>query len=89
MCYWLFPQSGIPLTRTTVQPLSETELQTDDIKKQLKAFEAILGNKIASLVENPNMKMQLYREDEKSQEDEPYENTSDEIEQPMQREEDM
>ncbi len=97
MCYWLLPQSGIPLRRTKVQLLSEIELQiddeielqTDDITEQLRAFDAILGDKIASLVENPNMRMQLYREDEDPKEDDPYEDISDEIEQPVQQEMDM
>jgi hypothetical protein len=69
MCYWLLPQSGIPITRTTVQPLSTIELQTDDIKEQLRTFDATLGDKIAILVENPNMRMQLYREDEVQRDD--------------------
>lgn len=86
MCYWLLPQSGIPITRTKVQPLSDIELQTDDIKEQLKAFDAILGDQIAAFVENPNMMMQLYREDEDSKEDDPYENV---IEPPVQPEMDM
>ncbi len=59
MCYWSLPQSGISFTRTAVQPLREIELQTDDFKEQLKAFDAILGYKIASLVENPKMRMHL------------------------------
>ncbi len=57
MCYWLLPQSGFPITRTTVQPLSEIELQTIDIKEQLKAYDAILGDKIAVLDDNPNVRM--------------------------------
>jgi hypothetical protein len=42
MCYWLLPQSGIPITRTTVQPLTDIELQTDAIKEQLKSFDTLL-----------------------------------------------
>jgi hypothetical protein len=40
-------------------------------------------------VKNPNMRMKLYREDEDPDEDKPYENISNEIERPVQREMDM
>jgi hypothetical protein len=69
MCYWLLPQSGIPITRTTIQPVSEEELQTDAIKEQIKAFDTLLGDKITSLTDNPNVKMQLYHGDEDIKDD--------------------
>jgi hypothetical protein len=95
---WGGTQSGLGyvlLTSTTIRDsfywnYSSTfiwvELHTDDIKEQLKTFDAILGDKVAILVDNFNGRMQLYREDEDSKEDDPYEDV---IEQPVQQGMDM
>ena len=38
MCYWILPQSGKPIARTTIKGLSADELATDAVKKQLKSM---------------------------------------------------
>ncbi len=58
--------------------MTEIELQNDAIKEQLKNFDTLLGDKISSLVDNPNVRMQLYREDDNSKYDEPYEEQKEE-----------
>jgi hypothetical protein len=38
MCYWVLPSSGIPIARTTIQQITQAELDTDEIKKQLYEY---------------------------------------------------
>ena len=52
MSYWILPISGIPISCTTVQRLTEMEKQTDEWKRKMEAFtdaiETKLGNSVKS-----------------------------------------
>ena len=39
MSYWVFPESGIPISCTTVQRLTIAEQQTDEWKERMMKFE--------------------------------------------------
>ena len=39
MSYWVLPESGIPISVTTLQRMTYLEKQTDEYKKQMNAFE--------------------------------------------------
>ena len=40
LCYWVLPETGVPMARTTVQHVPELDLQMDEIKEKVKAFES-------------------------------------------------
>jgi hypothetical protein len=62
MCYWILPQSGIPIARTTIQAIPKTELDTTEVQDQLKHFDTIILEKLnASNDLAPDF--HLYRED--------------------------
>jgi hypothetical protein len=64
MCYWLLPKSGIPVARTTIQPLSQEELATDKtIKNELHAFDISIAEKL-NTIQDEISHMRIYREDE-------------------------
>ena len=42
LCYWVLPDTGVPMARTTVQHVTELDLQTDEIKGKVEAFESKL-----------------------------------------------
>jgi hypothetical protein len=46
LCYWILPKSGRPIARTTVRPISDTELQTNEVKQELNAFDASINRKL-------------------------------------------
>ncbi len=76
MCYWILPQSGIPIARTTIQPISQTELNTTEIQSLLSAYDTIILERM-NTDEEPEIEFQLYREDE-----EPTDNEEDELAEP-------
>jgi hypothetical protein len=39
LCYWILPESGRPLARTTIQAVSQDELATQVIKDQICALD--------------------------------------------------
>ena len=39
MSYWIFPFSGIPVSRTTVQQIRNLEAQTDQCKKRFEVYD--------------------------------------------------
>jgi hypothetical protein len=45
MCYWVLPISGIPIARTTIQALTESELESEIFKVELKRFEERIREK--------------------------------------------
>jgi len=40
MCFWVLPQNGIPIARTTVQAINETKLRHINIQEEIKAYDA-------------------------------------------------
>ena len=38
MCYWLLPESGTPIARSSVQPIIEEEMQDAVVIAALKAY---------------------------------------------------
>jgi hypothetical protein len=42
MSYWILPKSGIPISCTTVQNLTNLEQQTDDWKRRMTQFTEVL-----------------------------------------------
>ena len=38
MSYWILPASGIPVSRTTVQRITNLEAQTDQCKKRFEVY---------------------------------------------------
>jgi len=65
MCYWVLPISGIPIARTTIQALNESELESEIFKVELKRFEERIREKFKEqdLIEDVDQS-KLYREDE-------------------------
>jgi len=45
MCYWVLPISGIPIARSSVQPIPPEDLTTDDAVQELAALDKILTEK--------------------------------------------
>jgi hypothetical protein len=70
MCYWLLPQSGIPIARTTIQPLTQEEMNLDNIMKELSNFDTGITERL-SAIQDECSHIKLYKEDEELEEDEP------------------
>ena len=60
--YWVFPSSGIPMSRTTVQPVTNLESQTEKCKKRFELYNrgiAEIFNEVyieANFIDTPNNK---------------------------------
>jgi hypothetical protein len=72
LCYWFLPEFGIPITRTSIQSITATELQTTNIKQMSNVYDQKIKDKLQQLsgTSNNPMILSLYREDEDPQEDE-------------------
>ena len=46
LCYWVLPKTGVPMARTTVQHVTELNLQVDEIKEKVNAFESKQGERL-------------------------------------------
>jgi hypothetical protein len=46
MCYWILPESGIPVARSTVQPITIDELRDPIVMTALKAYDAAVHSKL-------------------------------------------
>jgi hypothetical protein len=57
MCYWLLPISAIPIARTTIQEVSQHELQSEDFQRQLTQFDNAVHEKLQQ--EHHGMSSQL------------------------------
>jgi hypothetical protein len=67
MCYWLLPESGIPIARTSIQAITQDELATHTIQAQLQSYDAQIANVILRNDTEPGQAaaiFKLYREDE-------------------------
>ena len=62
MSYWVFPASGIPMSRTTVQQVTNLESQTEQCKKRFELYDrgiAEIFNEVyieANFIDTPNNK---------------------------------
>jgi len=54
LCYWILPKSGRPIARTTVRPITDAELQTNEVKQELASFDASINRRLGDhlLTEN-------------------------------------
>jgi hypothetical protein len=46
MSYWILPVSGVPISRCTVQPMTDDEKSTDSYKAETAAFDEQISKKI-------------------------------------------
>jgi hypothetical protein len=42
MCYWILPESGIPIARTTIQSFTVDEVATEEVQNALKAYDDLI-----------------------------------------------
>jgi len=63
MCYWLLPKSRIPIARTTIQKVSQDDLQTEVFQATLKSYNDMIEEKLSDENMTPQT-LQLYWEDE-------------------------
>jgi len=52
MCFWILPESGIPIARSTVQAISDDELRSVSVQHQLTEFDRIITIKLVDINEN-------------------------------------
>jgi hypothetical protein len=64
MCYWLLPVSAIPIARTTIQEVSQHELQSEDFQRQLTHFDNAVHEKLQQEHHGMSSQLKLYRQDE-------------------------
>jgi len=69
MCYWLLPNSDIPIARTTIQFITPEELETEKVQTELKEYNDKLNGKLSSLT-TEGVVLHLYREDEDNEDNE-------------------
>jgi len=48
MCYYVLPKNGIPIARSTVQPITEDQKMTDEVKKELRDLDQAIETKLGS-----------------------------------------
>jgi hypothetical protein len=46
MCYWVLPESGKPISRSTVQPLTSDERGTEEYRQQMAAFDRAIKERL-------------------------------------------
>jgi hypothetical protein len=51
MCFWILPKSGIPIARTTVQPVTNDELQKEEVKSELQAYDEAIKTKLGNTID--------------------------------------
>jgi hypothetical protein len=71
MCYWILPELGVPIARTTIQPISDTDLLTEEVKRIIENYEEKLVTKINQVqgtAINDSLSFNLYIEDENPEE---------------------
>jgi hypothetical protein len=70
MCYWLLPESGVLIARTTIKSISNEELATTEVKHIIDAFNDKLISKLGEIqgnTINDSPTFNLYKEDEDPQ----------------------
>jgi hypothetical protein len=63
MCFWVLPITGIPLARTTIQAISNQELQNEEVKRALSVYDTAIHEKLL-LLDDSSPAFRLLREDE-------------------------
>jgi hypothetical protein len=58
----MLPQSGTPIARATIQPISKTELSTTEVQGLLATYDAIILEKLNASNDSESM-FHLYREE--------------------------
>ncbi len=67
LCYWILPESGVPIARTTIQAVSKEELTTDRFKQRLSEFDNNVQDKLYH-GQDDTKGFSFYREDENENE---------------------
>jgi hypothetical protein len=49
MCFWILPKSGVPIARTTVRGVTESELQSTQVHQEVKAYDEAIQRKIGDI----------------------------------------
>ncbi len=55
MCYWVLPISGIPIARSSVQPIPPEDLTTDDAVQELAALDKRLTEKFGEPIRSEDL----------------------------------
>jgi hypothetical protein len=48
ICYWILPASGIPIVCSSIQPITDEQHCTDEVKKELMTLNAMINEKLGS-----------------------------------------
>ncbi len=65
MCYWLLPESGIPIARTSIQLVTPAEMQTTEINQMIQANDQKINVQLQQLSTSNDFEiLSLYPEDE-------------------------
>jgi hypothetical protein len=66
MCYWILPQSGVPIARSTVQTITANELKTEVVQQELASLDDAIKVKLGAHHndDNPKIDLRLYMEDD-------------------------
>jgi len=70
ICFWLLPESGVPIARTTIQSISNEESATTEVKRIIDVFNAKRISKLGEIqgnTINDSPTFNLYKEDEDPQ----------------------
>jgi hypothetical protein len=46
MCFWILPKSGVPIARTTVRAITDSELQITQVQQELRSFDDAIQQKL-------------------------------------------
>lgn len=63
MCYWILPHTGVPIACTTIQAITQEELQTLEVQQQLVRFDEYITIKLDAL-QDTLQHIKIYKEDE-------------------------
>ena len=79
MCYWVLPQSGVPIARSTIQVVTADELKTETVITELATYDSAIKARLGTTHGDSNADidlLHLYMEDEDGGDDfetEPFE----------------
>ena len=51
LCYWILPVSGVPIARSTVQPISKDDLATKEVIEELASYNVSIAVCVVSKVD--------------------------------------
>jgi hypothetical protein len=71
MCYWVLPQSGMPIARSMVQTITADELKTEVVQQELATLNDAIKVKLGAHHNDDDSKidLRLYMEDEDDEND--------------------